>query len=58
MSTVNIRIVPINGIHRGGLAIMSAKETHDTGKEEGEGGCENTGHRRRHVGDKETLGER
>lgn len=32
MNTVNIRIVPINRIHRGGLVIMSKKKTHDTGK--------------------------
>lgn len=32
MNTVNIRIVPINRIHRGGLVIMSKKKTHDAGK--------------------------
>lgn len=34
MNTVNIRIAPINGIHRGGLVIMSKKKTHDTGKKD------------------------
>lgn len=37
---------------------MSVKQTHDTGKEDGEGRCENTGQRQRYVGDKETLSER
>lgn len=32
MNTVNIRIVPINRAHRGGLVIMSKKIKHDTGK--------------------------
>lgn len=30
MNTVNIRIVPINRVHRGGLVIMSEKETDKT----------------------------
>lgn len=32
MNTVNIRIVPINRMHRGGLVIMSKKKTHDAGE--------------------------
>lgn len=30
MNTVNIRIVPINRVHRGGLVIMSEKEKDKT----------------------------
>lgn len=32
MNTVNIRTVPINRMHKGGLVIMSKRKRRDTGK--------------------------